>query len=472
MHEIQCIRRLGVLNVNDDPQAELPTSEYGEFLDIHNVNSVEAVHELLHEHLARSVDLFLIDIDMEKSFIPEGLIWGTPAFRPYGPLLALPFIGQSSAVFTPYSGFWGNVAVTDNGFVRVALSLLLTQIHGEPFSLEDVGRYIAKSLAPRDVNDGTTSLVQEAGIALETALGQYRKRLTDDNRIQLVDIDRTYSRLAEIDEAAVAANAWPLSVPFADSAGVVDVDVRFGATRRERIQLSSLFADVLSFRPPDSPEVLAPIYEKLREWKAKSVTVLGETLYESVVRGVLARCAKGVAVEKAVEECEFVRAGGNRYQVRRMAMALAWTEAWHQEYQSRPQQRTALVHELLGLRRARKGRARKSALGSERSATSPRAKSAKSKKSRDDSSNRYKRLLGKVLKKAVAIIDEPFRAPLRRKYDNVAEAYGLNSLEDPGCLSFQEKCDCQRYAQEELGWDPSALVGKHRKPYPRWMRDE
>src|SRR6267378_3423206 len=69
-------RTLVVLNVNDDPQAQLEIAVYSAFLDIENANSVETVQQMLHQRGNRGADIFLVDIDMEKTAIPRDLDWG------------------------------------------------------------------------------------------------------------------------------------------------------------------------------------------------------------------------------------------------------------------------------------------------------------------------------------------------------------------------------------------------------------
>jgi hypothetical protein len=463
-------RQLVVLNVNDDPHAELKQSSYANFLDVENANSVETVQQMLHERGGRSADVFLVDIDMEKTAIPAGLEWGHPRFRAYGPLLALPFIGRGAAAFVPYSGYWGNSAVTNNGFVRVALSLLLTRIFDRPFSLEDVGTYIRESTTEIGSTILQTSLVQEAGVALTQALEQYRRRLEADENVQFVDVDVTYKRLRDLEnQAFLESKGWPLRVPFVDSEGALYLDIRYGASRRDCIQLGSLFADMLSFRAPADQSALTPIYDTLERWKAKSVTARGETLYECVT-GILARCQEGVPILSAIKEQSDVVESFNRHQVIRLAMALAWTEAWHVGGLN-AQRRTAYVHELLGLGTSGPDEGDARAVTAEsRHRGQKRIPPAKEQK-RAFPTTQYNRLLGKVLKNRIEVSDEPFRTPLRQNYASVAEAYGLNDYEDVGRLTHQEKQECIRYAVEELEWDPSAAGTEPWRPYPRWLRD-
>jgi hypothetical protein len=424
-------RPLVVLNVND--KEELPPSDYNGLFRIENAKSIARVQKILRANRSRATDLFLIDIDMEAGGHADGLQWGHPVFRAYGPLLALPFLnGRTAAAFVPYSGFWGNPGVTENGFVRVALALLLSHIHDKPFTLTDVGDYVQEAIAATETDAG---LLQAAVHALTRALDIYRQQIESDPRIQLVDIDRTIARLKDLDEHAFETDSWPIAVPFRDGAGSVGVDLCYADGSRDSIQVASLFADLLGFAPPADSEAMEPLYTQLKRWKDLSVTCHGATLYETVLE-VLDRGIDGVRADCAADESEFVKGGGNRYLLIRLAMEFAWLDAWCHE--PNPKKRIEHVHRLLGL-----------ANNKNRSVV-------------------YKRFLGVSERNTVTPSAEQWRTPLKQRIDpkSTNDAYSLDT-NDVGTLGPVEKQLCIQYAVERLDWQPSRNLMD--PPYPRWL---
>jgi hypothetical protein len=425
-------RLLKALNVND--RDLLSPAQYRDFIEVQNVQSAVAVQDALRSAHSRYADLFLIDVDMQHTRVPKGLQWGDDVFRLYGPILALPFLDSTGvSAFFPYSSFWGETSVSNNGFVLVAVSILLSQMYGRPFSLSDVQRHISSSVSDE------RSLVKEAETALLRCLELFRSRLDADDRVQFVDVEPLIERLQDLEASANAERKWPLSLPLTDAEGVLGVDIVVPPHVNESVQLGSLFADSLGFKAPQTPADLTLIFDTLERWKGRSVSRWGDTLYKSVV-GALNKCGTRTPLNKAASTTAFVKRGGSAYQVIRLAMEFAWVRAWRDEPQQK--RRTTRVHEILGLENPRTGRVDKNA------------------------GNRYKRFLGTSSSKKVDVSAEPWRAPFWATYAGVSDAYKLDTNAS-GTLTPFERSMCIKYAVDELDWD--ALGNASEQPYPLWM---
>lgn len=419
-------RLLATLNVND--QDRLDPKAYAEFTVVTNLRSIGDVQKRRQSTHAET-DLLLVDVDMSRAKMLADLEWGSADFRLYGPLLALPFLGGPSIkAFEPYSNFWGNEEVSSNGFVLVALSFILANVEQRPFTISDVRDHIQKS------SEDEQQFVKEGEHALRQALEQYRGRLERD--ADFIDVDVTLQRLSDLQDAADAIEGgWPLNLPLEDAQGLLSIDFVDRQHRVDRVQVASLFGDLLGFQRPNK-EDLHPVVQEMKRWRESSVPQMGETLYISVLK-TLSDCESGVKLKSSAKASAFCSHRGSLYQVMRLAMLFAWVNAWR----TAPDKKIETVHAMLGMRNVTTGRMDRSA------------------------STKYTRLLA-VKGGSYRAGGPPWRGPFRSEYESVAEAYKLDA-DLPGVLTKFEKAMCQKYAVEELEWD--AILDPSETPYPAWM---
>ena len=256
-------RKLSVLNINDEILAGgLAKAKVSDYCDLTRVASVHDAVELLQEQQSRSFDVFLIDVNMEraKRGHPQGLQWGDPSIRPYGPLLALPFLewGQMPKAFVPYSTYWARDSVKNNGYVVVALSLFMSE------SLGNAHQFLKQE---RGHSDPET--------ALNKAVGSLRERISSGVGIRLLDIASIRSALASIQ------NDLPQGLKHGDAIAnrpILDrlrhLAVTIYTTRphwtEASIQLQSLFLDVLALGKNLTPDALCKIAKVLESWQERS----------------------------------------------------------------------------------------------------------------------------------------------------------------------------------------------------------
>ncbi len=428
-------RKLSVICIDDEN--ELSADQLGRFFVVHNLSSAIAVQRaLLSENAARLplwADLILCDINMEEALeLRDGALadvfWGAGDVRPYGVLLALPFLGRSGlTTFIPYSSVWGTVAVNSNGYVLVALSMIQALSTGKSLDLQETRESIVSA---RTVD----SLAQVPVEALRKGLAKLRQRIEDDGAVQLVDVGWTLDRLAELEQRVQESGTWPVEVPLLDVEGPLAVGVAWPGASVEFIEIGSLFADVLGYGPSNRTDIQR-IATILRRWKANkgSVESRGDTLFEAA-KEAFRKCDadedEHVRVQDAVRDSNYVTSGGDLHQLTRTIMLFAWVEAW-QTHGSNAARNVLVhcVHERLGL-------------------TGPNA------------TNDYKGLLGKGRKVSAT-------SGARRGFRPTATGVEAYSLEDDTCAAGLDANDrdlCVRFAEEELDWDNSP-----ESAYPRWM---
>jgi hypothetical protein len=428
--------------VIDDEAARLNTEKLAPFVTIKQVNSYRAAQRLLLDSASKSDlsgDLFLIDVNFEKSSVPEGLDWGGQSeVKPFGPILALPFLGREVCSFVPYSSYWGDDSVKKNGFVLVAISLLLAATKRERYTLDEVNELISDS-----VNAEGSNLLSTAGAALNDALDQFRVTLGTSKRIRFIDVGRTKKRLIELQESCTEDT--PLPIPLRDDEGVLSIDFSYPPYFTDSIELSSLFADVLRFRGPTDQLILEGIHEILDMWSEKSDETGGYILPEAAKRA-LAR-AEGssdddgsqIPIKAAVELELSTSTVLNKHAVIRTAMLFAWVQAWYDYLTNIDREREALDVSLISSVWTALG------LGSIK-----------------DPAISYRRLLCTTRHNNDVVSDKPWRTPFKSNYSSTNDAYQLD-IDEPSLVSPLQKAMCIQYAIDELRWDGS------NPSYPRWM---
>lgn len=426
----QTPRRLVVLNINDRWD-QISFGNEQNFVTIKEIHSYKAAQELLldpeHGSNGRSGDLFLVDVDFSESDIPKGLNWGCSGLAPFGPLLALPFLGREVCALVPYSSYWGASEIEENGFVLVTMSLLLTSSMQDYYSLDDVREHI------RSIKKA--GLADSPKIALYNAFRIFRKNLENSDRIQLINIDRTFRRLMDLEQASFDQDI-EISVPFTDREGVLSVDFSYPPYFFDSIELSSLFADVMDFWPPAEQGALTEIYDVLERWKKQSIETDGDTLAETA-KAALEECEQ-FPLSKAIDRVLSPSSALSKFAVMRIAMEFAWVQAWYQEltsYEDEDSERPSLikrVHTILGLSGLK------------------------------NPAIEYRRLLSKKGSGPETVSEEPWRTKFKIEYSSTNDAYQLDA-DEPSAISPLERAMCIQYAQDELNWDGSS------PQYPRWM---
>lgn len=445
---MSAIRKLGVICIDDEN--ELRPATYERFLEVHNLGSaVDVQRLLLRVEPSRTrvfSDLILCDVNMQEAIemadqeALADVFWGDGAGRPYGILLALPFLGWSGmTTFVPYSNFWGTKAVHSNGFVLIALALIQALSRGREQGLE---RIRAEILAAG--TDG--SLAEVPDEALRRGLEALRRRIEEDRNVQLLDVDWALRRLADVEEKAGRAGGWPLDVPLRDSEGPIAIGIGHSTSLVDFIEAGSLFADIVGFNSLGQDEIRR-IGKILSRWCTVkgSIERRGDALFDAA-KEVLEFCDPENQGRRsfvdAIEESSYVRTGGDRYLLRRTAMLFAWVKAWHDhEPGARRELRAHSVHEQLGL-------VVRGADGKER--TDPNA------------TTKYKGFLSRDRKVV------PDIGPRRgfKKCKDAGKAFSLADDAPADGLDANDRDLCIRFAEEVLDWKQP---GVH--PYPKWMTE-
>lgn len=429
-------RALDVLDINDE--VKLDPAKYLHFINYTRIDrAVSAQVQLSRGY--DGADLFLVDVQMGTRDIPSGLEWGSKEYRPFGPLLALPFLrARPVTAFAPYSAYWDAEEVRKNGFMLLALSFILSHTSKRACTLTDAVTYVESTSGGR-----AQGLALEGEIALKQALRQYRAHLSQE--VTFADLRLTAERLADLEQSA---DSDALELPLRDAEGLIGVEFFVPSTSKApvSIQVASLFGDMFDFRPPNA-SALRPVINTLRAWAdglekmdpPRSIARRGETLFNSVINA-LRKCESGVPVNKVAEETEFVMQGGPRHQLIRLAMLFAWVNAWRD---GEPEKRVEHVHAQLGLRDP----------GTSRMA--------------EYAAIRYNRFLGLAGPGGIRVGAPPWRGPFKVTYEGTADAYKLDK-DKPGTLSPFEKSMCTQYAIDVVDWDPEGDDSE--TPYPAWMR--
>lgn len=467
-------RRLITLNINDEA-GQIRLGRDQNFLTFREVDSYIAAQELLLADNGTAggsmADLFLIDVNFGRSEIEPGLEWAAPGdLRPFGPLLALPFLGREMAAFVPYSSYWGDESVSRNGYVLITISLLLAVTRKEVHRLSKVRQLIKAAKTEKGLHSTATS-------ALNEALKQYRQSLETSTNVQFVDVNKTRRRLEALEENMVDLES-DLPIPLQDLDGLLSVDFAYPPYHLDSIELSSLFADALEFNPPSEHGDFTKVYEVLERWEQQSIEIGGNTLPEAA-RAALKRVddasdnkGEPLTIYEAVD-LEIHGTNLDKHSVRRIAMEFAWVEAWHNRLRNSHRQEEprvtqgefdtldvvaedveqpsrsdglkeiepfsliSMVHRILGIDKMR------------------------------FPAKEYPRLLCAAKDQ---VSEKQWRTPFKLKYEKTNDAYQLDE-DGPSALSPLEKAICRQYAQDAFDWDGSnRVVRKIFNPrYPLWM---
>ncbi len=132
-------RPLDILIIDDNDQKEWSWAN----LRVTHHSTFEAIASAVAVPARRLADLIILDVDMRRMALPEGLEWATPSLAPFGPTLALPFLRPGRPVaFWPVSNNWGP-ALMSNGPLVVSMALILSAMEGQAVSLADTQRWLA-----------------------------------------------------------------------------------------------------------------------------------------------------------------------------------------------------------------------------------------------------------------------------------------------------------------------------------------
>jgi len=468
-------RRLRVINIDDFNQ--LDPELYAPFVEVLPIRSELRAQELLARMSGANrdpIDIFLIDIDMSDNWQhhPKGLNWGpdqdgvATSLRPYGPLLAVPFLASSAHVIcVPYSNWWASPAICENGFVLLSCAFIFSRAYGRAWTLEETRDHIrARITAPSlgvpsagSVRAGATevngkakpdegpdaeeeSLLQEPEKALRKGLVLLRQELRKAPGVQFVNVEATCRKLAALDEAA-QHHIVPLTDP--DTRTPITIEW-VSAQRWEQVEISSLYADVLDFRTETDQVTVRRIAELLQaEFVPQSIENAG-TLYD-LSKDALNRCLPQSdapqrldKVLKALKKEVHSRLQPDEWQlIKRLAVLFAWVRAWREE--EAPEKRITRVRQYLGFGRGQ-----------------------------DNATNIYKRLIrgGDTPTVTKGRWNQPFKK--QHSHGKVAEDFNLD-VDQPEALTTLESRFCLRFADEELRWlEDSPAPGQK---YPRWMTE-
>lgn len=425
-------RRLVAVVIDDQP-GRLSQAQYKDFVKLDKVQGYTDIQRKFnnkHQSTRASMvaDLLLIDVNLSDNMPPDNMDWGTqPGIKPIGPLLALPFIARDLCAFAPYSNHWGNATVTDNGFVVLSVSLLLSVVSRKVIDLEKT-RETIKSKAE-------SVLVTSPQDALREALQQFRTALVL-RPVQFVDIGRLHQRLSELQQTALDVKS-PVTMPLRDAEGLLSVDFYLPSGEFDRVELSSLFGDKLDFVSPADPSILHTILGELESWRGNSIEKGGPTLLSAGTE-ILEICyEQEISVRDAAEQLR--RKGHSdidRYLLYRVAMEFAWVQAWYETltFNERDRSMIGRVQTILGL------------------------------KAQGNESNRYRRLLGETVDGKDIVSTNRWRKPFKTEFTGTNDAYQLDQ-NLPGTLTNIERGLCVQFAQDELRWDGTDPL------YPAWMTE-
>ena len=459
--------------VIDDSMGPLLPKEKQNFFLIKRVVDYLTAQKLMLEFRRQSVgewggDLFLVDVDFHLSEYPSDLDWGFDVLRPFGPLLALPFMGKEVCAFVPYSNHWGDTKVGNNGFVLVATSLLLAAAKQERVMLNEVRAEIADYHSKK-------GLAQVAGMALDNALVNYRHVLETSNRIQLIDIGRTIRRLEALEEN-MSDLGIALPLPLQDAEGILSIDFAYPPYHLDSIELSSIFADLLNYSQPDKLGAFQLIHEMLQKWLPKS-TERGGNLLTEAAKKVLdltegssdddeSQMLLDDAISKIMKESGLLE----EHAIKRTVMEFAWVKAWYEEKwdklsRPKPKKRQLMNDDedapednMLNQSSAVE------ALQTEKVPLITRVHTSLALNKINNPANKYRRLLCQTVGGTDRVSDKRWRTPFKTEYDGVNDAYQLDQ-DEPSALLPLERAMCIQYAIDELGWDNKDV------PYPRWMTE-
>lgn len=472
-------RRVRVVNIDDFNQ--LDPERFAPFIELLPIASELQAQELLAKMCDSDrapIDIFLVDIDMSENWrrLPAGVYWGpdeegenTP-LRPYGPMLAVPFLmSGAEIIFVPYSNWWGSPAVHSNGFVLLSCAFIFSRVYGGVWTLDRTRDYIrdrfrqpeastadpneaaiavdneeikVDGAAPSDEPAGSDdrSLLLEPEKALRTGLLRLRKHLQKAPGIQFVNVEATCRQLEALDDAP-QDHGMPLRDP--DTGEAISVEW-VSARRRDSVEVSSLYADVLDFGVDiDHRKILELTRRVQNEIAPRSIENVG-TLYD-IAKQALAECSRDPKsprrldqVLKAKKKEVQIRLTADQWQlIKRLAVLFAWVRAWREEEDS--EKRVTCVRSFLGFPRGKKG------------ATT--------------SYNRFIRGGDRSTERKGR-----WHQPFKRHHKNgLASGDFKLDADQPEALCVLESSLCIRYADQELSWIEDSPQGLLK--YPRWMTE-
>jgi hypothetical protein len=451
----------------DDLAQSLP-KEKQQFFLIRKVDDYLTAQDLMLEFRQSygewGGDLFLVDVDFHLSEFPPNLVWGEFAeLRPFGPLLALPFLGKEVCAFIPYSSYWGDQNVKNNGFVLIATSMLLAAAKQEFVRVNDVKRMI-------EAYQSDNSFAQVTEFALEEALVNYRSVLKGSSRIQLIDIGRTIRRLEALEEN-MSDLGIALPFPLQDAEGVLSIDFAYPPYHFDSIELSSIFADLLNYSQPDRLGAFQPIFDVLEVWRDKPTSVeRGGNLLTEAARKVLTltegssdddetQMLLDDAIDEVLKESDLLE----EHQLKRIVMEFAWVRAWYEEKWEQRSRPTHVKQNSTGDEDSEPvDAAVNQVTKTEKVTLITRVHTSLALNRVNNPANRYRRLLCQTVQGVDRVSDKKWRTPFKIEFDGVNDAYQLDK-DEPSALPPFEKALCIQYALDELRWDGNEI------PYPRWM---
>ena len=427
-------RKLTVINIEDenplDPEA------FKGFLHVVSIRSEIGLQRTIlkfREGRCRfAADMFAVDVNFKKMEMPKDLLWNVEAgVRPLGPLMMLPFLvaGECTA-FVPYSNYWRDPAVTKNPYVLLVIATLRATTTGELQSLADAKAYLEEEAANR-------SLFEEGEQAVLDAVKQFRERLkqlVSSKKAFLIALEDTLGKLEDLDETCRKNRDLPGTLT--DGSGYpLAIELCWPSGKIDRIELSSLVADLFLGIKPPGIEVLGVIAKELRTLEPHAVPM---SVYDFAVE-CLKAAEGGIRHKKSALNIikDKLPPGVDQWLVRRLVVEFAWVKAWKSH--NNPGARLKAVRKYLGLELS-------------------------NGKMDADASRKYVYLIAGA--HGIVVDKGPWRCPLKGKYtaSNTNDAYQLDR-DEPAALTVLERVLCERFASDVLGWTAS----RTQRYYPAWM---
>jgi len=281
-------RNLNVLNVDDKPPSTRGLDAYVSFRRIEAL--LDACKLMLGKRNRLAdfpVDLLFCDVNMEEA--KEGntatILWSVKdkedKLPAYGPLLALPFLSTCSwCQIVPISSYWTSGNVKFNGYVLVALAMILSMIDGTPRSMADAARQIPNW----DLGESNPKkMLQKYLPQLRAALLKRRS----EERVTIWGVDRTIECLKQWKQQAVRTQ-FREKLPLTLDKEPICLELIDEDTKEVHlIHISSLFSDVLGFAVPTDGVPIDSIIAELRDrWASHSFPLSVKTPYQAARRSL------------------------------------------------------------------------------------------------------------------------------------------------------------------------------------------